>query len=76
MKCPFCKGEWENPELISSLKNLRLKIFIYLLLRDCITIGELETFMEEACNTNSAQFTNRNLEKYSNEIVERLLTGV
>jgi hypothetical protein len=54
-------------------KNLRLKIFIYLLLRDYITVGELETLMEEACNTNSAQFTNRTLHKYTEEIVERLL---
>lgn len=53
-------------------ENLKFKIFIYLLLRDYITVGQLETLMEEACNTNSAQFTNRSLYNYTKEIVERL----
>ena len=54
-------------------KNLKLKIFIYLLLRDYIMVGQLETLMEEACNNNSAQFTNRSLYNYTKEITERLL---
>lgn len=68
------KIEWEEGKLAQfPLSLLNLKIFIYLLLQNHLTVGDLTDLLEEARTTNAAQFTNKTLYTYTCEIIERLL---
>jgi hypothetical protein len=52
----------------------RLKAFIYILLRDELTIRTMERILEVTKRTEpSSQYGNRHLELYSEEVIERLL---
>lgn len=56
------------------MKTNRLKAFIYILLRDELTIGTMERILEVTKRIESkTQYGNQHLELYSEEIIERLL---
>lgn len=60
---------------MNKLNHPRLKAFLYLLLRDHLTVGKLEHLMELTTKGVNLQshYSNKTLEAYTELIMERLL---